>query len=157
MPKPKLKPRVALLALAAAVTVSAGATIVLRSAAFPARDDPKATEAYDQGYAWVKDRTEAAPDPATTPSPTPTPTAEPTPSPSTPTKQPHPSGIQSFGAEIPTDTLTITARTVGKPGEVDYLEMCGSYASTPQYTGSLPPKYRSDWIRGCQAGLKDGR
>ncbi|MEU5955020.1 hypothetical protein [Streptomyces sp. NPDC047525] len=149
----KPKPRVALISLAAAITVSAVATVVLETSAFPARDDPKAKEAYDQGYAWVKARTEPEPDPATSPAPSPSPTAAPTPSPSPSTKQPYPLQSPSLTTEIPTDTITLRARTVGEAGEADYREICHSYVSTPEYTGALPAKYRSDWVRGCQAAL----
>lgn len=134
----KPKPRTALISLAAAITVSAVATSVLESAAFPARDDPEVKEAYEQGYAWVKTLTEAQPSPPTRLDPTPTPT------PSTPP--------QSFVTQK--DTVILSARSVGESGEVDDREICDYYASVPEYTGSgVPAKYRADWVRGCQAAM----
>lgn len=136
----KPKPRTALIFLAAAITVSAVATTVLESSAFPARDDPKVKEAYEQGYAWVKNRTEAEPDPTTRLNPTPTPT------PSAPSP--------SLVTEMQRDTVTFSARSVGELGEVDDREICDYYASVPEYTSSsVPAKYRDDWVRGCQAAM----
>lgn len=139
----KPAPRTALISLATAITVSAVATFVLQSAAFPTRDDPKAKEAYAQGYAWVKSRTE--------PSPSPSPSSlSPSPSPSK-TRQPQ-LGMATDRA-VQTLSVTITARAVRTSGEADHREICGSFASTPEYTRGLRPKYRDDWIRGCQAAL----
>ncbi|WP_327187270.1 hypothetical protein [Streptomyces sp. NBC_01334] len=130
----KPKPRTALISLAAAITVSAVATTVLESSAFPARDDPKAREAYEQGYEWVKTRTEAEPDPTTRLNPTPTPSP-------------------SLVTEMQRDTVTLSARSVGELGEVDDREICDYYASVSEYTSGLPAKYRDDWVRGCQAAM----
>lgn len=132
----KPKPRTALISLAAAITVSAVATTALESLAFPARDDPKVKEAYEQGYAWVKTHTEAEPDPATSLTPTPTPTAL----------------SPSLVTEMQRDTVTLSARSVDL-GEVDDREICDYYTSVPEYTSSLPAKYRDDWVRGCQAAM----
>ncbi|MFC5173008.1 hypothetical protein [Streptomyces mutomycini] len=136
----KPKTRTALISLAAAITVSAVATTVLESSAFPIRDDPKVKEAYEQGYAWVKTHTEAEPDPTTRLNPTPTPTPS-TPSPS---------------LVIQKDTVRVTVRSAVEfeLGEMNDREICDYYASVPEYTSSsVPAKYRDDWVRGCQAAM----
>lgn len=144
----KPKPRTALISLAAAITVSAVATTVLESSAFPARDDPKVKEAYEQGYAWVKSHTEAEPDPTTRLKPKPTPTSTPTPTPSAPSPRLMP--------DMSSVTVTLSAHLVGESGEVDDREICDYYISVSEYTGGLPAKYRDDWIRGCQAAVTPG-
>ncbi|MGH4031026.1 hypothetical protein ACQB60_19045 [Actinomycetota bacterium Odt1-20B] len=153
------KPRTVLISLAAVIALSAAATTVLESAAFPDQADPKAQKAYDRGYAWVKARTAAEPEPGPTPTTTATRTAAPAPSPAE-ADSPLPRGpatdsLDTTVRAYATARSVLEFRAVSKStGKADYQEICDSYASTPEYTGSLATQYRDDWARGCRAAMQ---
>ncbi|MFE0104919.1 hypothetical protein [Streptomyces sp. NPDC059009] len=143
------KPRTVLMSLAAVIALSAAATTVVESMAFPDQADPKAQEAYDRGHAWVKARIDPEPEPAPTPT-----TAPNSPPPSGPvTDSLHLDRTVTADA---TPGSVIEFRAVRKgtgTGTAGYRELCDSYASTPEYTGSLSQQYRDDWVRGCLAAM----